>query len=131
MGGGGGGGAAAPVRLSKPIEPVYVPIDTLTFWRTHEGHFKYYAVVARMLLAIQIASAEVERLFSRGGVMLTARRNRLGDEKLEKFFVTANNTVAAWKEERKAGVVGAELKVVLEMLYPRCAEGIDLDDDDE
>ena len=125
----GAGGAASP-RLAKPVKPVYVPVDTLVFWRTHAKRFKYYAVVARMLLAIQIASAEVERLFSRGGIMFTARRNQLGNDKLEKLFVTAYNVVAAWKEDRKAGVVGSELKIIFEMLYPGCAEGPDFDEDE-
>ena len=89
----------------------------------------YYPEFARMLLAIQIASAEVERLFSRGGIMFTARRNKLGNDKLEKLFVTAYNTVASWEVDRKAGVVGSELETVLKMLYPGCAEGLDIDED--
>ena len=99
-------------------------------WRANRGFFKFLAPVARLLLSIQISSAEVERLFSRGGIVLTPRRNRLGSEKREKFLVVGYNLSADWSVAVKAGEEGAEQRVALMNFYDECSGGLDFDDDE-
>jgi hypothetical protein len=49
------------------------------FWRKLEesGRFPVLCRVARCLLAIPASSSEVERIFSRAGLMITKKRSRL------------------------------------------------------
>ena len=129
-GSGDGAGAVAAPPAVKPTKPEYVPIDTLKWWRANRGFFKFLAPVARLLLSIQISSAEVERLFSRGGIVLTPRRNRLGSEKREKFLVVGYNLSADWSVAVKAGEEGAEQRVALMNFYDECSGGLDFDDDE-
>ena len=74
-------GADEAAKPISPSEPEYVSVDILVFWRANKHKVPIIAQFARRLLVIAISSAEVERLFSRGGLVLTSRRNRLGAEK--------------------------------------------------
>jgi len=130
-GDGDGADAVAAPPAIKPTKPEYAPIDTLKWWRANKRFFKFLAPVARLLLSIQISSAEVERLFSRGGIVLTPRRNRLGSEKREKFLVVGYNVSADWNLALKAGVEGAEQRVALKNFYNGCSGGLDFDDDEQ
>ena len=73
-GSGDGAGAVAAPPAVKPTKPEYVPIDTLKWWRANRGFFKFLAPVARLLLSIQISSAEVERTIEGPGT--TNQRTR-------------------------------------------------------
>lgn len=62
---------------------------TLLWWRKMKTTFPILAHVARSLFTINATSSEVERLFSRGAIVLPPRRNRLGAEKVNKYLVAA------------------------------------------
>jgi hypothetical protein len=75
----------------------------LVFWRMMESMdgFGTLCHLARMYLTIQATSAESERLFSKAGMVYTARRSRLSDNNfcsvifcnsLEKTLCQAYNT---------------------------------------
>ena len=102
-------------------------MDILEFWHANKHTFPIIAQFARRLLVIAISSAEVERLFSRGGLVLTSCRNRLGAEKEEKLLLTAYNLTREWKEAGE--VVGQEGEIVmrLQVLFCDCAGGLDID----
>jgi hypothetical protein len=51
--------------------------DTLGFWDENESQFPILARVARRTLCISATSCDVERLFSRAGLICTNLRNRL------------------------------------------------------
>ena len=86
------------------------------------------AQIARWLLVIAISSAEVEGLFSRGGLVLTSRRNRLGAAKEELLLLTAYNLTREWKERGQAA--GAEEGIVMRRLFSACDGGLDTDPDE-
>ena len=106
-----------------------VPLDILDFWREINGRFPTVAQVARWLLIISMSSAEVERLFSRGGLVITSRRNRLGADKEELLLLllTAYNLTRAWKEAGGVGS-GEENAIMMARLYSACEGGLDFDE---
>ena len=74
---------------------------------------------------ISISLAEVERLFSRGGLVLTSRRNRLGATKEELFLLTPYNLTREWKESGSAA--GEEESIIMRRLFASCDGGLDED----
>jgi hypothetical protein len=104
--------------------PPYEPIDPLVWWRTKKLTFPHLAWVARWLFAINASAAEVERVFSRGGLVIRPHRNRLGAEKEELFLITAYNLTLDWKVAKALG--GSEEAVVAKRLL-----GKDCDCDDD
>ena len=117
-------GSPAPSPPAEP--PAYSPCDILEFWRAHKDAFPIIAQIARWLLVISISSAEVERLFSRGGLVLTSRRNRLGHEKEELFLLTAYNMTREWKEG--GATAGTEEGIMMRRLFAGCVGGLEFDD---
>ena len=109
------------------VHLLYEPLDILGFWRVNIGEFPIIAQIARWLLVIAISSAEVERLFSRGGLVLTSRRNRLCAVKAELFLLTAYNMTREWKEAGSAQ--GAEEEIMLRRLFASCNGGLNADAD--
>ena len=52
-------------------------LSTFGFWKIHEHRFPILAKVARRVLCASGTSCDVERLFSRAGLICSALRNRL------------------------------------------------------
>ena len=65
--------------------------------------------------------------FPKGGLVLTSRRNRIGNAKEEKFMMAAYNAASAWKEKNKLGKADAEAAHadMLGCFYDGCVEGSD------
>jgi hypothetical protein len=61
---------------SLPVESVKT--NALTWWQAHEAQYPSLARVARVYLGMAASSATAERVFSRGSLVLTTRRTRLG-----------------------------------------------------
>ncbi len=123
------GAEEEPDDAKKPVEPIkpeYVPLDIVEFWRAHKASFRIVAQVARWVLVIAISSAEVERLFSRGGLVLTSRRNRLGEAKEELLLLTAYNMTREWKEAGSSA--GCEEEIIMRRLFGLCDGGLDIDE---
>lgn len=104
-----------------PADPGdYIPLCSLAWWRTNSDKYPTLAWMARSFLSICVSSAEVERLFSKGALVITPHRNRLGDHKSELYIMAAYNMTAAWKAEQKLGGKGgyAASDVLLTHLFP-------------
>ncbi|KAE8247504.1 hypothetical protein A4X03_0g7032, partial [Tilletia caries] len=63
--------------MAEPTIATMSPSDALTFWAANEGRFPSLAAMARDILAIPATSVPSEAAFSRGGELVTKRRNRL------------------------------------------------------
>jgi hypothetical protein len=109
----------------EPASPSYVPIDILEWWKTRAAQFPLMAQMARWMCAISISGAEVERVFSRGSLVLPPHRNRLGAEKEELYLMASYNITRAWKKEKRLGGMD-ERGVVMSKLFP----GVDLDEEE-
>ncbi|XP_078026436.1 zinc finger BED domain-containing protein 4-like [Epinephelus lanceolatus] len=57
--------------------------DALTFWSKNQEHFPQLHNVALKVLSIPASSAPVERVFSRGGILMRPHRARLGHKMLQ------------------------------------------------
>ena len=57
--------------------------DPLEWWRTRKNTYPLLATLARRVLAVPATSASAERLFSKAGLTLTDKRNRLSGDSVE------------------------------------------------
>ena len=60
-----------------PIDPESPESSPLSWWQKNESRFPNISKVARHLLSIPASTAELERMFSRAGVVAGPRRPRL------------------------------------------------------
>ena len=65
--------------------------DVLSWWKQHENVLPLLAKIAKRVLAIPASSAKSERVFSTGGNMVTAKRNRLAPKKVEALVLIKEN----------------------------------------
>ncbi|CAD6888048.1 unnamed protein product, partial [Tilletia caries] len=79
--------------MAEPTIATMSPSDALTFWAANEGRFPSLAAMARDILAIPATSVPSEAAFSRGGELVTKRRNRLAGS-----TVTAIMCLDSWLE---------------------------------
>ena len=68
--------------------------NTLGFWKENEFRFPLLAGVARRVLPTSGTSCDVERLFSRAGLICTALRNKLSSKTIQ-CLTTLHNYYAA------------------------------------
>ena len=71
--------------------------DVRAWWIGQKAHFPDLSLMALDVLAIPATSAEIERVFSSAGQLITDRRNRLKDATIE-----AVECVKSW---RKQGII--------------------------
>jgi hypothetical protein len=65
--------------------------NPLDWWRIHSSDFPTLAILAKKYLCTPATSAPVERLFSRAGLTITEKRNRLADDiAADLIFLNAN-----------------------------------------
>ncbi len=57
--------------------------DALTFWSKNQEHFPNLHIVALKVLSVPASSAPVERVFSRGGILMRPHRAWLGHKMLQ------------------------------------------------
>jgi hypothetical protein len=65
--------------------------DPLTWWREREAQLPSLARLARTYLALTASSATVERIFSRGALVMSNKRIRLHDDSLESQIIANRN----------------------------------------
>ena len=65
--------------------------DVLAWWKTHETHLPILSKIAKKILAIPASSAKSERVFSTGGLVITAKRGRLSPSKVEDLILLKQN----------------------------------------
>jgi hypothetical protein len=117
--------AGAPVSAAAPVP--YDSIKALMWWRDNRKKFPILAQFARRLLCLSISAAEIERFFSKCGLVMTTRRNRLCARKENLFLLTAYNVAREWNAARRAG--GADEEAVMcSALFGIDDDTLDLDD---
>ena len=72
-------------------EPVSAKVDALLFWREKKDELPLLAEVVPNFFCLDLVSSEIERFFSRCGIVIPPRRNRLGHHKEEIFMVASYN----------------------------------------
>ena len=65
--------------------------NILYWWKSHASILPLLSKIARIVLAIPSSSAKSERVFSTGGIMVTAKRNSLGPDRVECLIVIKEN----------------------------------------
>ena len=66
-------------------------VSTLDWWKQHEAVIPLLASLAKRILAIPASSSKSERVFSTGGNIVTAKRNRLSPKNVESLIVIKEN----------------------------------------
>jgi len=62
---------------------IHEKADPLAWWKTRKAQYPLLATLARRVLAVPATSANAERLFSKAGLTLTDKRNRLSGDNIE------------------------------------------------
>ena len=65
--------------------------NILLWWKQHEVVLPLLASLAKRILAISASSAKSERVFSTGGNIVTAKRNRLAPKNVENLIKIKEN----------------------------------------
>jgi len=81
-------------QISKYFSDIQDPCsDTaLVFWSKNKDRYPQLHVLAVKLLSVPASSAPVERIFSRGGLILRPHRARLGSKMVSSLiFLKSNN----------------------------------------
>ena len=66
-------------------------VNILHWWKRHEAVLPLLASLAKRILCIPASSAKSERVFSTGGNIVTAKRNRLAPRNVESLIVIKEN----------------------------------------
>ena len=79
----------------------------LSWWNRHQNILPLLAKIARRVFAIPASSAKSERVFSSGGNVVTAKRNRLAPKKVEALVKIKENSdkIAAFKNNSDYSLV--------------------------
>ncbi len=75
----------------KKEECISVSDDVFEWWKTHQKLFPVLAQMAKTYLAIFASSADVERLFSVAGRVVSPLRTSLSSSKVEKLIFLHRN----------------------------------------
>ncbi|XP_050958759.1 zinc finger BED domain-containing protein 4-like [Labeo rohita] len=71
-------------QISKYLDSINdIDCDALTFWSKNKERFPNLHDVALKVLSVPASSAPVERVFSRGGILMRPHRARLGHKMLQ------------------------------------------------
>ena len=72
------------VRVAwKPATDAEARVSALGWWRVHESEHPLIAQVARRLLSLQASSAASERSFSKGGLIVSKKRQCLSGARVD------------------------------------------------
>ena len=64
--------------LNTPVLPIQA--DALEYWRQNMGRYPCLSEIAKRIMGTMPSSVPSERLFSRAGLIMTKKRNRLSTE---------------------------------------------------
>ncbi|KDR08537.1 hypothetical protein L798_01791, partial [Zootermopsis nevadensis] len=73
----------AIVDLNRYLEEVFLPrnVDPLQWWKAHQFNYPHLSMVVREIFCAFGSSVPCERVFSKAGMLITERRNRLSSKK--------------------------------------------------
>ena len=77
---------------SKTIKRAENGEDTLVWWSRHTQALPILSNIARAVLAIPASASKSERVFSKGGLLMTPKRERLGADILKDLIIICLNT---------------------------------------
>ena len=112
---------------NKVAVPEYEPVDALAFWREKKSELDLLAEVAPNFFCLDLVSSEIERFFSRCGLVMPPRRNRLGKEKEEIFMVASYNLT----RDMKAVSGSSRAEIAARNLWNINAADLDFSDGEE
>ena len=115
----------AEAKTKGAPEPVYAKVDALLFWREKKDELSLLAEVVPNFFCLDLVSSEIERFFSRCGIVMPPRRNRLGGHKEEIFMVTSYNLT---RDMKRVEGDGSRADIVARNLWG--IEAGDLDESD-
>jgi len=67
-------------------------LDPLTWWFEHQYHYRFLSILARKTLCCLGSSVPCERVFSKAGLIVSDRRNRLKSTKIQQLLFLNNNS---------------------------------------
>jgi hypothetical protein len=79
------------LRRYKAMKPALMDENPLEWWRKHHHIFPILWLLAQIYLALPATSAPSERAFSKGGLIITALRNRLTPSNVEDLHFLGSN----------------------------------------
>jgi hypothetical protein len=85
------------------------------FWRTHATRFPYLSTIAKRILVIQASSAESERHFSAGGLIVAENRSRLSPQSVESLIVLREAYINGQWPETGMSTPGEKTPIELEL----------------
>ena len=77
---------------SKAIPRAGKEEDILAWWYKNSQALPILSTLAKTVLAIPASASKSERVFSRGGLIVTPKRQRLGADILEDLVIITLNT---------------------------------------
>jgi hypothetical protein len=119
---------AATEAAAAAVPASYDPLKTLLWWRENRKKFPILAQFARRLLCLSISAAEIERFFSKCGLVMTTRRNRLCARKENLFLLTAYNVAREWNSARRTGDADEEAVMSSAFFHIADDQTLDLDE---
>ena len=78
-------------------------VKILHWWKQHEAVLPLLASLAKKILAIPASSSKSERVFSTGGNIVTAKRNRLSPKNVESLIVIKENMALIDNFDKNSG----------------------------
>lgn len=87
--------AGPHIEMKRYLEEPLIPLeeDPLKWWKMHSAFFPKLQTCAKMFLCIPATSVPAERIFSKGGELVSHRRNALSNENINMILFLNKNGV--------------------------------------
>lgn len=78
-------------EVTRLTQPITVDSDPLKWWKNNEHVYPNLSKLAKCYLPVQATSVPSERVFSTAGDLITAERNALAPENVNKLIFLKKN----------------------------------------
>ena len=76
----------------EAMQPASSEEKVLDWWRGHQEELPILSTLARIILAVPVASSKSERVFSAAGRVVTPSRSRIAPEKVDNLVTVSQNS---------------------------------------